>query len=65
LIVLLRLAADYEVFDVLMMTSLNCEGEKEFQIFSVSEVTELWNLNQNSFLKNLFFCSIQHKMDEN
>jgi len=41
LIILKRLAANYEVFKVLVMTSLSCLGEKEFQTTSVSEVTEL------------------------
>jgi len=39
--VLWRLAADYEVFEVLMMTSLSCLGENKFQISLVFEVTEL------------------------
>jgi len=40
-LIVLELAANYEVVKVLMMTSLSCLEEKEFQISSVSEVTEL------------------------
>jgi len=45
------LAANYEIVDVLMMTSLSCQGEKQFQISSVSEVTELENLDQSLIKK--------------
>jgi len=42
---------DYEVIEVLLMTSLSFYWEKEFQISSVSEITELGNLDQNLFQK--------------
>jgi len=41
LIVLYRLADDYEVVEGLVMMSLGCYGEKEFQISLVPEITEL------------------------
>jgi len=41
------------------MTSLSFQGEKEFQISSVSEVTELWNLDQTLFQKINFFFNLK------
>jgi len=51
------LAIEYEVVEVLMMTSLSGQGEKEFQISSVSEVTKLLKPRSKFILKNVFFNS--------
>jgi len=43
------------------MMSLSCLGEKEFQISSASEVTELLKPRSKVILKNLFFVQFKSK----
>jgi len=52
---MVKIRAAVVILAFLKITSFSCKGEKEFQIPSVPEVTELWNLDQNLFKKSFFF----------